>query len=542
MAIPPQMINELEEALKKERSFQRLWDTAAAWLTIAEQSQEFVDLQRSIELYRLASRKKEVHPPFLASFGEALLLFGSFLGDPAYVREGLEILRQAIQGKEICAWRSFAEGHKLLYDLTGNREDFEKADSTFQRAIIATPEQSQLWLQWGVMFLESGWRRRQLSEIEMALEKFTSLKMNDCPPALVTAYLGEGLALLGLFLDDLKLIHDGKEKVITILNQHEEFPELLVAMGMVQLIEGLYFQDAGHFTNAVDFFHKGLESNSRDLRCSHALFQAYLGWGVTMRDSGCLMDACDAIERLSSLRPSSSVHLIEWGTALLRLCQLEEDSLEQQAICEEAIDKFRKAVELNGDMEAEYQLGSTLDLLGDITGVEEYFEEAIEILTRLHCRLPGDLQVTFHLAMALSHHGEFTANVELLFEAVRTFEEVAGRDPEDEEAFCHLGYTQLLLSEHTYDANHPEKSQELRSQAEGSLMRALSLGSNETNYHLACLYSLSGLTEKSLDYLKRADVAKALPPEEDLQHDHWIENVRKTDAFVDFMEERKRHG
>ncbi len=540
MAIPPNKLQDLEE---RTQNVQQLWDRASAWLTVAEQSQEFADLQRAVELFRLASRQKEIPPRFFVSFGEALLLLSSFSGNPLYVREGLDILRTAIQSKEASAWVPFAEGHKLLYDLTGNREEFERADSVFQRAIIAVPEQTSLWLQWGLLFMESGWRCRQLSEIEVALEKFTSLKMYDCTSPLMRAHLGEGLALLGLFLDELKLIHDGKEQVMALLQtDHPDHSELLVAAGMIQLIEGLYFQDANYFAAAVDLFHRGLEQDSRNFRCSYALFQAYIAWGVTMQDSGRLIDACEAIERVATLRPFSSIYLIEWGMALVRLCQLEEDSLEQQAICEEAIDKFRKAIDLRGDFEANYQLGSALDLLGEITGVEDYFEEAIEILTHLHFRMPDDLQITFHLAMALSHHGESTATVESLFEAERNFKEIIVKDSEDEEALRHLGYTQLLLSEQTYDANHPEKSQEIRSEAEETLMRALSLGSSETNYHLACLYSLAGLTERALEYVKRADGAGVLPPEENLQHDHWIDNLRKTEAFVNFMEERKRHG
>ena len=67
-------------------------------------------------------------------------------------------------------------------------------------------------------------------------------------------------------------------------------------------------------------------------------------------------------------------------------------------------------------------------------------------------------------------------------------------------------------------------------------MHALKLGSCEANYHLACLYSLSNLCDAALHYLKRAKTAEALPPSEDLQHYHWLENVREEAAFAEFME------
>ncbi|MCH9703466.1 MAG: hypothetical protein K0U13_01610 [Chlamydiae bacterium] len=526
------MIKELEAALKKERTFQRLWDVALAWLSLAGQSQELTDLRRSIEFFRLASQKKEAHPPFLASFGEALLVLGSFTGELGYVREGLEILRQAIEKRQSGAWLHYALGHKLLYELSGKREDFESADSLFQRAIIAVPEHGALWLAWGQMLLESGFRRRQIAEVELAVEKFTSLKIDDCDPHIAAACLAEGLAMMGLFLEDLKLIHSAHEKLEKI--------EAPVALGMLHLIEGLYFQDVRYFAKAVRNFHAALELDAHNFRASHGLFQAFLAWGVHDRDRLRLNDALEAIERLSSLRPCSSLHLIEWGSALIRLCQMESDLLDQQAACEEAVDKLRKAIALGGDLEAEYQLGCALDLLGEITAVEEYFEESIELLAKLHARLPGDLQVTFHLAMALSHFGEVSLNVELLYEAERTFEELLRIDGEDDESLCHLGYTQLLLSEHTYDENHPEKSVEHRGRAEKSLICAAQLGSVESNYHLTCLYSLAGYMERGMAYLKRSEQLGALPPDETLWEDHWIENLRQTNEFVAFME--GRHG
>ncbi|MCP5469861.1 MAG: hypothetical protein H7A36_05075 [Chlamydiales bacterium] len=536
------IVAKFEKALKEKRSFDTLWDAAYAWKELARHSQEASDLRRALELFRQASRKTVTTSNFYTQFGEALLLFGEKSGDPRPAREALEWLQKAIIEGESSAWVPYAEGHKLLYELSGDREDFEKADSIFQRAIIAQPECGFLWLHWGEMFLQSGWRRRHVPDVEVAIEKFTSLKAEDCPPALVTAYLGEALALLGLFFDDLKLIHDGKEKVVTLLNQHLEFPHLLYAAGMIHLVEGLYFADRGHFISAADYFHKGLEYNSHDLRFCHALYQVYLGWGTTMKDVERIDDACATIERLSKLRPFSSVHLIEWGIALLRLYQGEFDPLEQQAIVEEAILKFRKAIELNGDLEAHYQLGGTLDLLGDITGCEEYYEEAIELLSNLHFRLPQDIQVIFHLALALSHHGELLGNVESLYESIRYFTLITEIDQEDEEAWCHLGYTKLVLSELVYDENHPEISDELRSEAEAMLMHAAKLGNSEANYHLTCLYSLSNLCESAMHYLKRAEVLDALPPLEELDHDHWLSNLRKTAAYRDFMAARRYHG
>jgi hypothetical protein len=67
------------------------------------------------------------------------------------------------------------------------------------------------------------------------------------------------------------------------------------------------------------------------------------------------------------------------------------------------------------------------------------------------------------------------------------------------------------------------------------MMQAAKLGNIHAFYHLACLYSLLGDYCKSIYFLKKAEVFEALPTTDELLEDDWLEKVRKTKYFEEFL-------
>jgi tetratricopeptide (TPR) repeat protein len=155
--------------------------------------------------------------------------------------------------------------------------------------------------------------------------------------------------------------------------------------------------------------------------------------------------------------------------------------------------------------------------------------------TKAFEKKPTELHIRYHLGLALSHLGELTLNADCLTQAVELLESVAKIEQEDENVFCDLGYALLNLSELIFDSRHPEEGETKRREAEKALIRAAELGSGDACYHLACLYSLSGFYEASMHYLKKTEEAGQLPSKEDMEHDEWLEGVRSTEAFQDFL-------
>lgn len=521
------------------------WDWAQSWILLGVQSSESADLKHGLNCFKTAADLGCDSPLFRIDRAIALMICGSYTGDPSYLDEALSLLQGAIADTydlneeqtpaHARAWTTYAAVCKQRYSLTHIQKDLDEADTALREAILSAPSQADLWLDWGELYLYAGWLRRDLKLIESGIDKLTSSKVKEGDPLRVSALLGKGLVILGLYLDDLKLMHDGKERIQAALEIAPAHPELLHAAALAEFAQGMYFSNTKMYARAAAYFEEGIEADPTSVRNWHGLFQTYLSWGLSEEDTSLARKGLDAVARVCQLRPHSPIHLNEWGVCLLQFKQLGHDLDSQQAHVEEAILRFKQAHALHEDHETLYNWGCALDHLGDLTGDEEDYEKAIELLSRVYEANPMEPHVCYHLALALSHLGELTGSVESLSSSVELFEPLAEADPEDAALWGDLGYTLLNLSELVSDPIQPEKGEELRREAEKRLLHAAEAGNGDANYHLACLYSLAGLVDVSIHFLKRAEAADALPPEDDLAHDEWLANVRETDLFKEFM-------
>jgi tetratricopeptide (TPR) repeat protein len=523
------------------------WDWGDAWTLLGMTSGERADFEQALVRFHQAQRAFKGTLPifFRLDYGNAFLHYGELIGNIAYVEESIALFRSVVADSYhpdhsptiayIAAWRKLAIALKVRFFLSHNRDHFKEADRIFREAILAHVKNSELWLDWGHLYLEAGWLRRDPILIESGLEKLTSLKAKECHPLRSSALLGMGLIQMGLFLDNFKLIKEGQERIQRALEIGPNNQQLLYAQSFATFGLALYFSDETAFAQTATLFEKGLKKETRSLENLHGLFQVYMAWGLQTGDIRLVKKGVAAIARLSSLRPCSSIHLNEWGVALLRLKTLVIEREGQIDCLKEAIEKFDQAAQLGDEEESLYNCGCAYDLLGDISGDEEDYCRAIELLSQASHQKGMPLYIRYRLGAVQSHLGELTLNQECLIQAIELFEGAIKIDGEDENIWCDLGYAQLNLSEILLSSFNGEEGVKYRWESEKSFIRAAELGCSDAYYHLACLYSLAGLHEASLRYLIMAASADCLPNIEDLQNDEWLEGVRTTDAFQEFL-------
>lgn len=540
-----------EGALEKYRqaAFQTgpglYWDWADAWALLGQKSGEHTDIQQALAKYQNAQHEGMHLPFFRLDYGKTLVYYGQFMGNPYIVEEGLQLYRGVIADTYYpdeeptilhnVAWRQLALGAKVLFQISHRQDDFEEAGKVFRDAILVSPKNSDLWLDWGELYLEAGWLRRDLKLLEEGLEKLTSSKIKECDPLRVSYLLSRGLVMLGLFVESLKLIKEGEERVRRALEAAPQDRSLIFARGLAELGLGLYFSDGDAFARAASIFERGIRQEATAIENWYALFQTYLAWGLDESSETLLQKGITAIARVCALLPFSPIHLNEWGVALLRLREFKKHEEAAQACIEEAIDKFKKAWELLEENETLYNWGCALDQLGDIIGDEGIYGEAIDLLSRALEKSPSQLHIRYHLGLAFSHLGELTGDKECLSQAIEQLELVAKATEDDENVWCDLGYALLNLSQVHFDSFCPEEGESQKYEAEKVFLHAIELGSGDACYHLACLYSLAGLIPASIHYLKKAEAADCLPHAEDLVHDEWLQEVRKTEVFKEFL-------
>lgn len=521
------------------------WDLGEVWILLGQQSGEISDFHKGLSQFHLTQKKGLRSPFFRLDYACALMHYAQLIGDPEAIEQALILLRECItesyhREKEPSfvyrtSWCKYALASKLRYQLTLQKEHLEEADFVFQEAILSIPQNNDLWLEWGELYLFAGWLRRDFNFIETALEKLTSSKIKECDPLRTSFLLGIGLVIYGLFFENLKLLNEGRTRIKAALEVAPENVQLQFGASFAEFGLGLYFSDETVYAKVASSFEKGYEQDGTSLENLHALFQTYLAWGLKVKDPELVQKGMQAIARLCSLRPFCSLYLNEWGVALLRLRQLESNHTIAQGYVEEAILKFRQASTLYEDEETLYNWGCALDLLGDLTGDEEDYSKAIDLLTKAFEKRPSELHIRYHLGLAFSHLGELTHSADCFMQAIDLFDSVVKSDQEDECVWCELGYAFLNLSELIFDPNYPVEEEKMKCEAQKALTRAAELGSGDAYYHLACLYSLLGLEAKSLHFLKKAAENNSLPSKEDIEQDGWLMKIRETEAFKNFL-------
>ncbi|NGX61516.1 MAG: hypothetical protein K940chlam9_01002 [Chlamydiae bacterium] len=552
----------LEEALEKlswmesqfedidypeDFSFSFYHEWGRGWVYLSRLSKEPLDLQKGLKHFEKAASYTPSSPVFGIEYGEALLQYSMVKGDPSYLEEALKWVRKEISDtyspKEQESsfyyqrgWALYACCLKNRYFLTHLPEHLKEADEALRNAIIAAPSFSNLWLEWGELFLHSGWIHRNPKEFESALEKLTASKIKECSPSRATACIGQAMCLSGLLLEDLGLLEEGKQRVLIALELAPNDPDLTYALGVCYYAYGSYFSDASYYQKGIEAFYAGIETNPTLIENWHALFHIYLAYGMDEKSPIFIRKGIEMITHLSSLRPASYYYLNEWGVALLRLAQVEIEEEWTRATLEEAVEKLENAASIFSHPLIFYNLGCALERLGDLIGDEEILLDAIDLLEQVVLRASSDFPFAlYHFACALAHYGELTEFPAALQDAVEQFEKLTTTQEEDEIFWADYGYTLLTLSEMTQDPNHPEIDQEMKRKAESALIKSIELGCVDTLYSLACLYALSDLPEKALVYLSKAKDAGTLPSPDELEYDEWLDKLHDFSVFWDFI-------
>jgi tetratricopeptide (TPR) repeat protein len=90
----------------------------------------------------------------------------------------------------------------------------------------------------------------------------------------------------------------------------------------------------------------------------------------------------------------------------------------------------------------------------------------------------------------------------------------------------------INVAECTPDLNEADTS--LR-EAELKLTQACKLGNVQAYYQMACLNSLLGNYERGMRFLEKAEEFNSLPPIDDMLQDEWLESLRATPYFREFL-------
>jgi tetratricopeptide (TPR) repeat protein len=148
---------------------------------------------------------------------------------------------------------------------------------------------------------------------------------------------------------------------------------------------------------------------------------------------------------------------------------------------------------------------------------------------------PNYLHARYNLALSYAHLGEIALDMDSFHKSIENFQILLTQDVEDEMGWNDYGLTLIHLAEFIFDPTRPEQTLKLYEVAEAKLMQAVALGCVQSYYNLACLYSLMSNYPLAMHFLEKAETAKALPLREEMLQDEWLENLRGTVSFRNFI-------
>lgn len=520
------------------------WKWGSCIASLGKLSGEPLDFHQAIEKFHRAYGLGCSGMQFYLDFGHAYADLAALLEKPEYFTEALKLFNQAIKCDLTAfeGWYNQACCLQCLTEFTHHDQLFEQAERSFARAAEMNPEYSMVWLKWGQLETTIGKVKRDQQKLESSLEKFA--RANEIEPghSQILNSWAETVLYLGSQEERLDLVHAARSKILVSLQIQPEDPHTWYLYGSCLNELGRYFNSEELYHLAIEKFQYGLSLSKQKPLLWYGLALANFALGEVTEEQSYFEKAVRYCSRVIECGGAGFAQFWnDWGVALLKLAELSE----QTSHVEMAIDKFERALKQpvenidsqEVDLEWVYNYGSAYDLLGELTEEPAHCEKAVQILSQVVQLDPEYAPARYNLALAFTHLGESLCDVEHYQKASEHFQHLLNQDPEDEMIHLDYGMSLTNLGLLVEDTNNPDPSQALFKLAETHLMHAASLGNAQAHYQLAGLFSLMGQLNQAMHSLERAQYFDALPGIEDLLHDEWLEALRQTPPFRQFIHE-----
>lgn len=526
---------ELSEGQSRDTLSELYWDYGIVYARLAEHSGETLDWHLAIEAFQTSHSFEEQLPAdFWKDFGQACLKFASQVNDVRFYVKAINCLKNAvsIESSAFTSWCLLGHALQKLYMHTHDEDHFSQANECFLTASQIQPQNEELWLNWARFLCDSAKRSADIKRLRLCIEKcHRAFALNPNEP-MIQALWGEALSLLGNYTDRLDLIYEAQNKIAQAIEAQTNEPDIWYSYGICMQAFGHYFDDCDYYYQAIERFQEGLSIDRTCHRHWHAIGWTYALLGDLESNQETLELSLRFYQKAIDLH-SSTYYIFDYASALSKLGEMTHE----QRWLEEAVTQFERLLNLQKNAiylhpDWLFQYACTLDALGDFYEEEFYYLRAIEIFSHVLMVDPDFTLVHHRQGLALSHLGELSSEIDHFYRAVHHFRLAMKNDDENETVLVDWATTLINIAGHSHDSN---ESDQFYRDAEHKLQAAMRLGNLQTYYHLACLYSLIGQCEKGMHCLGKAREYDALPPIDEMLQDEWLDNLRSTGDFQEFL-------
>jgi tetratricopeptide (TPR) repeat protein len=520
------------------------WDYGLVWTEIAQHSGEAVDIRLSIQAFQSSMNCQDcLSPEFLNDCGNAYLQMGLLINDSRLYLQAVEYLRRAVAMNEFYAdgWMSLANAYSQLYINTMDERYATLANDSYARLCQQSPHDAEGWLGWAQILGESGRQNRDSKKLCQSIEKCVASYAIDAENPLLLCQWVESLSLLGMLSNRLDLLIDAENKIMRGTDQFPDDPDLWHAYGMCMLAFGHYYSDPDYYECAIEKLQFGLSLDRTHAEIWHALALAHAEVANLTDDLDMIERSTRFFSRAMDLKPACPSLIFDAANAWMLSSELHDDCKELDVAIGlyESLLQNQKDALLNHP-EWIFQYANALEWLGDFTDDDTHLIRAIDLYLHVLLLDPETPKIHFRIALSLVRLGESTGDSETFRRALSHFRFAARQDDEDEEMWLEWGIACIHLAHQSLDI---AAVNQCYADAEQKLNRAGQLGNLNAYYNLACLYSIMNRPEEAMDLIRKAQKADALPSVEEIVEDEWMDNLRQTEMFAQFLSNLEtKHG
>ncbi|MCY3973980.1 MAG: hypothetical protein OXF02_00305 [Simkaniaceae bacterium] len=517
-----------------------------AWVRLARSSQEAQDLRIASEAYECASSHGAATPDFFLRFGNAYVLFGQKVNNPSLISKGIAKQVRATFSRPRSGYYRLQLGiaYKALYEYTYEEEHFTLANDAFVAAASLSSEGSFLRKQWAELLLAGGLFTRDVCKLRACVARCRrGLMCRGRKDARLSGIMSVALVAIGQLKDDVRLLRQGEKEVRRLLSAHRTDPHLYGLYGECLMLRGEYFHDSDSYYLAIEYFQEALSLDSSLHACWFGMGRAYLETGLMHSDAKDLAKSRRFFARALGYKVTGN-YLYYHGRSLLEseLFAGEEGSSDNTArdhdMTDEAARRFEVAFALQPSMEREHpetilDYAEALVILGDKRDDGTFYLRAIDLLLRTLVSCPELPEVHDKLAIAYGWYASLTHDVEAYRHALKHFRAAHKRDPENDQTILDWGITLIDFAGCLLETS---ESHEHYVSGELKLVQAARLGNPRAFFLLACFYAMIGNRQSAIRFLLKAKKLDALPPLHVLLENEWLQSIKNTDMFREFVE------
>ncbi|MCH9811871.1 hypothetical protein K0U07_03795, partial [bacterium] len=517
------------------------WHYGKVNYLLSKKSEEVSDLSIALNAHKNAYALNEnLGPSFWSSYSACALSLGNQINDSKLYLEAIKFQKNAI-AKESSNWRHWyqlARSLSKLFFTSSDEDHFLQANESFITAAKLNPTGDSFYLSWAKLLFTSGKKTKEIKRLYSAVEKCSFAHILNAKNPRTYSIWSIALAEIGSIKEELSLLYDAENKANEGAVYSSRSTDLYFAKGYALFAQAKYFGDADLYHQAIERFQEGLSIDRTCHKLWHHLGCTYSILAKVENDPTYYDRAIKFFTRAIHLKMKST-YLFTYAETLLEIAEIQND----EALLGDAITHFQQAISLNKnaifiqtDSLAKY--AKALDLYGDYKNEKNYYVQAIDVLKKILLVDPSFPNIHHKLGLVYDHLGELLEDREVLEKALIHYKIAEKTSYENAALFADHAVTKIHLAElslTTEDRHH------LYKEAEYKLMQSAKLGYTESYYHLATLYSLSCEYEKAVHFLHKCENFDALPHLDDLLEDDWLENLRHTELFHNFIEHLKSY-